>query len=518
MKQSFETGIKEVIQLHDENYFKTSKGNDIHTLGYPLGLNTPGGGFIYEMKDNRVSIGFLTGLCYENPMLDLYDEFIRFKQHPFVANIIKGGKVIEQGARTVSTGGYFTIPQLAVDGGMFIGGCTAMQNVPGLKGIHVSMKSGMLAAEAAVSAIEKGNFTRKSLGYYQILFENSWLKNEVYEGRNFSSALAKKIPLKFIYLGAQYFTEGKGIRDEMFIQEDYKELKPLKSSEPQPESRNQQSFDGQLYVDKLTGIYLSKTMHREDQPSHIIVHDQNLCINECFHNFKNPCTRFCPGNVYEIETDEKTSERRLKLNSANCLHCKTCDIKDPYQNITWRCPEGGRGHQAIQSCKIRRIFSMRIGTGYDVHCLVSGRKLVLGGITIPFEKGLLGHSDADVLIHSICDALLGAAGLGDIGLHFPDTDTQFKDINSMILLARTSEMIRNRGFSIINIDSTIFAEKPKISPYRKEMQEKIAKTLEVSPDCINVKATTTEGLGMFGKGEGIGAMSIALIDKINEIY
>jgi len=161
---------------------------------------------------------------------------------------------------------------------------------------------------------------------------------------------------------------------------------------------------------------------------------------------------------------------------------------------------------------------MRIGTGYDVHCLVSGRKLVLGGITIPFEKGLLGHSDADVLVHSICDALLGAAGLGDIGLHFPDTDPQFKDICSMKLLARTYEMLRARGYSIINIDSTIFAEKPKISPYRREMQDNIAKTLEIAPDCVNIKATTTEGLGMIGKGEGIGAMSTALIDKINEIY
>jgi len=160
---------------------------------------------------------------------------------------------------------------------------------------------------------------------------------------------------------------------------------------------------------------------------------------------------------------------------------------------------------------------MRIGTGYDVHCLVSGRKLVLGGITIPFEKGLLGHSDADVLVHSMCDALFGAAGLGDIGLHFPDTDPQFKDIYSMKLLARTYEMLRVRGYSIINIDSTIFAEKPKISPYRKEMQDNIAKTIEIAPDCVNIKATTTEGLGMIGKGEGIGAMSIALIEKINGI-
>lgn len=342
MHQIYETGIKEVIQLPEDNYFKTSKGNDIHTLGYPLGLNTPGGGFIYEMKENKVSVGFLTGLSYQDPMLDLYDEFIRFKEHPFVADIIRQGKVIEQGARTVSTGGYFTIPRLAVDGGMFVGACAAMQNTPGLKGIHVSMKSGMLAAEAATKAFEKGVFTKETLGLYQELFEKSWLKQEIYEGRNFSQALAKKAPLKFIYLGAQYFTKGHGVRDNMFAEEDCRTLKPLKGKAPVRE-QEKRHFDGVLYIDKLTGVYLSKTIHREDQPSHIIIHDQNLCVNECYDTYKCPCTRFCPGSVYEIETDEKTSQRRLRLNPSNCLHCKTCDIKDPYKNITWTCPEGGDG-------------------------------------------------------------------------------------------------------------------------------------------------------------------------------
>jgi len=154
---------------------------------------------------------------------------------------------------------------------------------------------------------------------------------------------------------------------------------------------------------------------------------------------------------------------------------------------------------------------MRIGTGYDVHRLISGRKLVLGGVTIPFEKGLLGHSDADVLLHTVCDALLGAAGLGDIGQHFPDTDPEFKDIHSIRLLARTYKMVRARGFSIINGDITVFAEAPKLSPYKEEMKKNIAQTLETDPDCINIKATTTEGLGMIGKGEGIGAMCVVLI-------
>ena len=155
---------------------------------------------------------------------------------------------------------------------------------------------------------------------------------------------------------------------------------------------------------------------------------------------------------------------------------------------------------------------MRIGIGYDVHRLVEGRKLVLGGVTIPFEKGLLGHSDADVLIHAVCDALLGAAGLGDIGLHFPDTDPELKDISSMIILSETYNLLQGKGFSIINLDSTIMAEAPKITPFKATMQKNIARTIEIEPECVNVKATTLEMLGMMGKGEGIAALCIALIE------
>ena len=155
---------------------------------------------------------------------------------------------------------------------------------------------------------------------------------------------------------------------------------------------------------------------------------------------------------------------------------------------------------------------MRVGLGYDVHRLVEDRKLILGGIDIPFERGLLGHSDADVLIHAICDALLGAAGLGDIGVHFPDTDPAYKDISSIKILRKTFQMVRSKGFSVVNIDTVIFAEIPKLSPYRQSMQTTLAATMELEPQRINIKATTTEGLGMIGQGEGIGAMCVALIE------
>ena len=154
---------------------------------------------------------------------------------------------------------------------------------------------------------------------------------------------------------------------------------------------------------------------------------------------------------------------------------------------------------------------MRIGIGYDLHRLVEGRKLILGGVTIPFEKGLLGHSDADVLIHAVCDALLGAAGLGDIGLHFPDNDPNLKDISSMIILSETYKLLKDKGFTVINLDSTIMAEEPKITPFRATIQKNIARTIEIEPECVNVKATTLETLGMVGKGEGIAALCIALI-------
>lgn len=338
----YETGIKEVIQLPEDNYFATSKGNDIHVMGYPLGLDVPGGGFIYEMADNRIAIGYLTALCYQDPMLDPYDAFIRFKKHPFVAGIIKGGKVIEQGARTVSTGGYYSIPKLVVDGGLFVGAAASIFNTPAIKGIHLVMKSGMLAADAILVAHGKKDFSADSLKLYSHLVEKSWMKPELLEGRNTAQALAKKGVFKLIHLGAQYFSAGRGFRDPMRMEEDSSTLKPLAKIKKTQEAVHKEAYDSELYVDKLTGVYLSKTQHREDQPSHLVIHDTHLCVTTCYDLYKSPCTRFCPGFVYEIE-EEPGGKRKLKLNPSNCLHCKTCDIKDPFKNITWTCPEGGEG-------------------------------------------------------------------------------------------------------------------------------------------------------------------------------
>jgi electron-transferring-flavoprotein dehydrogenase len=341
MPPVYETGIKEVIQLPaGRDYFAGSAGNDIHVLGYPLGLTTPGGGFIYEMKDNRLAIGYLTALSYADAMLDPYDMFIKFKRHPFVAEIIKGGKVVEQGARTVNTGGYYSMPRLAVDGALLAGNCASIHNAPAIKGIHLGMKSGMLAAETALGALQNEDCSAAGLSGYPQSVKNSWVREELWQGRNFAQALAKKVPAKFIHLGAQYVTNGRGLIDPMGLEDDARTLAPVSS--PGETAEPSGKFDGELYVDKLTGVYLSKTMHREDQPSHLIIHDPAVCSNRCYPTYRSPCTRFCPGNVYELELDAG-GKAHIKLNPSNCFHCKTCDIKDPYGNITWTCPEGGEG-------------------------------------------------------------------------------------------------------------------------------------------------------------------------------
>ena len=252
---------------------------------------------------------------------------------------------MEQGARVLGNGGFYTVPKLAVSGAVLVGASASMLNAPALKGIHTAMKSGMLAAESIIDAFERGDFSDGTLGRYQTLFDNSWLKGELYKGRNFAQAVARKMPAKAIHLGAQFLTGGRGLFDRMSLPRDCDTLKPLKRGfpAPAPAEGGSDDFDGVLFLDKLTGVYMSKTQHREDQPCHLIVHDRELCVNTCYPRFGSPCTRFCPGGVYEIEIEEATQKKKLKLNPSNCLHCKTCEIKDPFENITWTCPEGGGG-------------------------------------------------------------------------------------------------------------------------------------------------------------------------------
>jgi electron-transferring-flavoprotein dehydrogenase len=345
LPEVFETGIKEVIQLPEDHFFTGSSFNDIHTMGFPLDLNTPGGGFVYEMADNRIALGFLVALGYEDPALDLYDTFMRFKRHPMIQKIIRGGKVVEQGARAVSTGGWFSMPHLAVDGALFTGNGAAMHSTPAIKGIHLAMKSGMLAAETILEALIAGKTDRSTLDTYSRRLAESWAGEELREGRNFAQALAKKGPIKWIHLAAQYISSGKGLIDRLPSVDDATTLKPLQpGGNHLPVQAHKPANNDPAMVDKLTGVYLSGTLHREDQPSHVLIHDQQVCVEQCYPTYGSPCTRFCPGDVYELEfRKDGDGIRGIKLNFTNCLHCKTCDIKDPFHNVTWTCPEGGEG-------------------------------------------------------------------------------------------------------------------------------------------------------------------------------
>jgi electron-transferring-flavoprotein dehydrogenase len=338
MPQVFETAVKEVIEIPATSPFLTAPFTVLHTFGYPLGLNTKGGGFLYRMKENRVSLGLVVGLDYEDPMLEPYQEFLRFKKHPLIADIISGGKVLQQGAKTLPAGGWYTMPQLAVDGALCVGDSASMLNVQRLKGIHTAMKSGMLAAETILAAIGQGDVSAATLGEYRTKVDASWIRSELYAARNFGQALSLKGISKFITLGAQFVSGGRGFNDPMKIHDDAGTFK----SGPFRPPTGVQDLDGTLYLDKLTGVYFSGTKHEEDQPCHLVIPDRELCVTRCWESFRSPCTRFCPGQVYEMSADEG-GKPRLKLTPSNCLHCKTCEIKDPFKNIIWTCPEGGGG-------------------------------------------------------------------------------------------------------------------------------------------------------------------------------
>jgi electron-transferring-flavoprotein dehydrogenase len=342
LPQVYEVGVKEVIQLPGKNTF-IKEGKPYHIMGYPLGIGTPGGGFIYPMAGNRVSLGYLVALCYEDPQMDPYEMFVHFKQHDLVANVIAGGKVLEQGARAVSIGGHYTLPRLSMDGALLVGGTAGFHNTLALKGIHLAMKSGMLAAEATFDALAEGRTDQDALERYETLVKNSWISTELMESRNAAAALAKKGPLKFLHLGAQQITQGRGLADPMDLESDHTTLSPKAMGKSAVGKGEPLEYDGTLYTDKLTGVYLSKTMHREDQPSHLVIGDLALCHEICYPTYGCPCTIFCPAKVYELEIDPHTDDPQMKLNPSNCLHCKTCDIKDPYKNINWTCPEGGEG-------------------------------------------------------------------------------------------------------------------------------------------------------------------------------
>jgi electron-transferring-flavoprotein dehydrogenase len=338
--QTYGVGVKELWEVPSG---RIEPGEVIYTMGWPLTTKEYGGGWIYGSKDNIVSLGFVTGLDYPDPRLDPQHVLQSFKQHPFVAKLLEGGKLIRYGAKSLPYGGWWSIPPLGGEGWMIVGDSAGLLNSQRLKGIHLAIKSGMLAAETAFEAMRTGN---NSLASFQKKVESSWIEEELYPVRNFHQGFEDGFLSGMIHAGIQQFTGGMGFGGHYASHPGHERMKHLDEVPADGDGRTQliglAKGDGKLTFDKLTDLYHSGTKHEEDQPSHLVIHDTNICNTRCVHEYGSPCQRFCPANVYEM-VDAPDGGKQIHLNPSNCVHCKTCDIMDPYQIITWVPPEGGGG-------------------------------------------------------------------------------------------------------------------------------------------------------------------------------
>jgi electron-transferring-flavoprotein dehydrogenase len=344
--QVFSLGVKELWEVPAGNF---EEGRVVHTLGFPSDTKTYGGGWIYGMKDNIVSIGYVTGLDYLDPLIDPHAEYQKFKTHPEIAKILAGGKMLKYGAKTINSGGWNTMPQLYADGVLLVGDCASFLNGQRIKGIHTAIKSGMLAAETIADAFKRNDFTSKTLSHFTEKVEGSWIYDELYPVRNFHGAFQAGRWSALINTGLQYATGGFawGFMPKEHHVAGHERMEKLEEYDYNGDAIEQRypdlKFDKQLTFDKITDVYHATVAHDEDQPSHLHVLDTEICAVRCAEEYGNPCQRFCPAAVYEMEYNAKSDRRELKVNFSNCVHCKTCDIMDPYQIINWVTPEGGGG-------------------------------------------------------------------------------------------------------------------------------------------------------------------------------
>ena len=335
--QHYGIGLKELWSVAPEKHVP---GKVVHAVGWPLGLmpgEATGGTFLYHLPDNQVSLGLIADLSYSNPHMSPYDEMQRWKHHPLIAEVLEGGERVSYGARALVKGGFQALPKLTVPGGLLVGDDAGFLNFLKIKGSHTAMKSGMLAAEAVFEELQNGNEYTEAASY-QALFEKSWLFKELKSSRNIGPIMHKL----GMFLGVVYTFVDQLFRGRLpwTFQDptpDYATLKPADECEkidyPKP--------DGVLSFDKLSSVFLSGTNHEEDQPCHLTLVDPDIPINENLPKFDEPAQRYCPAGVYEIVQEE--SGPRFQINAQNCVHCKTCDIKDPSQNINWVVPEGAGG-------------------------------------------------------------------------------------------------------------------------------------------------------------------------------
>ncbi len=335
--QTYGLGVKEVWEIDAS---KHKEGHITHSIGWPMDTKTYGGSWLYHMDKNMVSIGFVVGLDYQNPYLSPFEEMQRFKTHPDIKALLEGGRRVAYGAKTLVEGGLQSLPKLTFAGGALVGDCAGFLNVPKIKGNHAAIKSGMLCAEAIFEAIEKSTDGQLEVGHecvsYETNFEKSWLYKELYKVRNIRPGFHKGLWFGFIHSAFQTIG-GWRLPYTLKIHADHAQLIQADKAEvieyPKP--------DGILTFDRLTSVQLSNTNHAENQPCHLVLKDKTIPIQQNLPKYAEPAQRYCPAAVYEII--EEKGEKKFQINAQNCIHCKTCDIKDPAQNINWTTPQGGGG-------------------------------------------------------------------------------------------------------------------------------------------------------------------------------
>ncbi|GAC1425208.1 MAG: hypothetical protein NVSMB64_32310 [Candidatus Velthaea sp.] len=322
----------------------------LHTFGHPLPHETFGGGFSYGMQNDVLDLGMVTGLDYDDPTTDPHDNMQRYKQHPIIAKMIEGGKLVRYGAKAIPEGGLFAMPRPYADGLLLTGDSGGFLNGMRLKGIHLAIKSGIMAAEAAFEAIALEKTDAAQLESYEVAFKASWAYDELEIARNFHQGFKGGLFAGMFNAGASMYTGGRafGLIDKLHGEDGYAQM--VKITERAPKASDMRAkIDNVITFDKLTDVFNSGTMHDEDQVPHLHVSDTSICADRCTTEYGNPCQYFCPAKVYEplftvtgTNGDTKV-EGRLQINFSNCVHCKTCDIMDPYQIITWVPPQGGEG-------------------------------------------------------------------------------------------------------------------------------------------------------------------------------
>ena len=333
--QVYGIGIKELWEIDPA---KHKPGLVIHTAGWPLQNDTYGGSFLYHIDNNQVMVGFVVGLGYSNPYLSPFEEFQRYKTHPSIRAFLEGGKRVSYGARAITAGGLMSLPRLVFPGGALVGDDAGFLNASRIKGSHAAIKTGMLAADAAFDAVQAGR-QADELAAYPEAFKTSWLHTELYRARNFKQWMSKGLYLGTLMVGLEQKVLGGNVPWTLHHRHsDHEMLKPAAQCKPIVYPKP----DGKLTFDRLSSVFISNTNHEENQPAHLTLKDPSVPVNVNLATYAGPEARYCPAAVYEFVKNDDGSER-LVINAQNCVHCKTCDIKDPTQNIVWVTPEGGGG-------------------------------------------------------------------------------------------------------------------------------------------------------------------------------